>query len=88
MLSERWRSIPAGPQSIAQAFLPCVFVRMRSSISGANQHAAPLAANLGLVRPPAIYLTTIVTGLVLHFVWPIPLVPSDAVRGADSGACR
>ena len=44
-----------------------------------NQHAAPLAANLGLVRPPAIYLTTIVTGLVLHFAWPIPLVPSLAM---------
>ena len=44
-----------------------------------NQHAAPLAANLGLVRPPAIYLTTIVTGLVLHFAWPISLVPSLAI---------
>src|SRR5687768_15582493 len=37
-----------------------------------NQHAAPLAANLGLARPPAIYLTAIVAGLVLHFAWPIP----------------
>jgi protein-S-isoprenylcysteine O-methyltransferase Ste14 len=44
-----------------------------------NQHAAPLAANLGLVRPPAIYLATIVTGLVFHFAWPIPLVPSLAM---------
>jgi len=44
-----------------------------------NQHAAPLAANLGLARPPAIYLTAIVTGLVLHFAWPIPFVPSLAM---------
>jgi protein-S-isoprenylcysteine O-methyltransferase Ste14 len=39
-----------------------------------NQHAAPLAANLGLARPPVIYLTAIVTGLVFHFAWPIPFV--------------
>jgi len=43
-----------------------------------NQHAAPLAANLGLARPPAIYLTAIVAGLVLHFAWPIPFVPGLA----------
>ena len=39
-----------------------------------NQHATPIAANLGLARPPIIYLTAIVVGLVLHFVWPIRLV--------------
>src|SRR5215831_2352444 len=44
-----------------------------------NQHAGPVAANLGLARPPAIYLTAIVTGLVLHFVWPIPFVPRFAM---------
>jgi hypothetical protein len=38
-----------------------------------------LAANLGLARPPAIYLTAIVTGLGLHFAWPIPFVPSLAM---------
>jgi protein-S-isoprenylcysteine O-methyltransferase Ste14 len=43
-----------------------------------NQHSASLAANLGLARPPAIYLTATVTGLVLHFVWSIPFVPSWA----------
>lgn len=40
-----------------------------------NQRAAPLAANLGLARPPAIYLIAIVAGLMLHFAWPIPFVP-------------
>lgn len=40
-----------------------------------NQPAAPLAANLGWARPPAIYLIAIVTGLALHFAWPIPFVP-------------
>jgi protein-S-isoprenylcysteine O-methyltransferase Ste14 len=43
-----------------------------------NQHAAPLAANLGLARPPAIYLAAIVGGLLLHFVWPIPFLPKSA----------
>jgi protein-S-isoprenylcysteine O-methyltransferase Ste14 len=44
-----------------------------------NQHAAPIAANLGLARPPIIYLTAIVAGLVSHFVWPIPFVPGLAM---------
>jgi protein-S-isoprenylcysteine O-methyltransferase Ste14 len=39
---------------------------------------APLAANLGLARPPVIYLIAIVTGLVLHFVWSISFVPGPA----------
>ena len=39
-----------------------------------NQQAAPIAANLGLARPPFIYLGAIIVGLVLHFVWPIPFV--------------
>lgn len=39
-----------------------------------NHRAAPIAANLGLARPPFIYLTAIIVGVVLHFVWPIPLV--------------
>jgi protein-S-isoprenylcysteine O-methyltransferase Ste14 len=35
----------------------------------------PEAANLGLVRPPLVYLGSIALGLVLHFVWPMPLLP-------------
>jgi protein-S-isoprenylcysteine O-methyltransferase Ste14 len=44
-----------------------------------DQYAQPPAANLGLARPPAIYLAAIVTGLVLHFTRPIPFVPSLAM---------
>src|SRR5260221_13965378 len=44
-----------------------------------NQHAPPPAASLGMARPPAIYVTAILTGLVLHFVWPIPFVPNWAI---------
>src|SRR2546423_7332198 len=39
-----------------------------------DQHAAPMAANLGLMRPPFIYLTAVIVGLVLHFAWAIPFV--------------
>src|SRR5215469_11071787 len=40
-----------------------------------TQQAAPLAANIGLARPPAIYLVAIAAGLALHFAWPIPFAP-------------
>jgi protein-S-isoprenylcysteine O-methyltransferase Ste14 len=43
-----------------------------------NQHATPVAAILGLARPPAIYLIAIATGLLLHFGWPIPFAPTWA----------
>ena len=38
-------------------------------ISGAD------VANLGLVRPPFVYLGSIALGLVLHLLWPARLVP-------------
>ena len=43
-----------------------------------NQQPMPVAANLGLARPPAIYLTAILVGLVLHFAWPIRFIPNLA----------
>jgi protein-S-isoprenylcysteine O-methyltransferase Ste14 len=33
------------------------------------------AANLGLVRPPFVYLSSIALGLMIHYVWPARLVP-------------
>ena len=38
---------------------------------------SPLAevANLGLVRPPLVYLSAIVLGLVVHVLWPRHIVP-------------
>jgi protein-S-isoprenylcysteine O-methyltransferase Ste14 len=38
--------------------------------------SVPDVANLGWVRPPLVYLSSIVLGLVLHLVWPARLVPS------------
>jgi protein-S-isoprenylcysteine O-methyltransferase Ste14 len=35
-------------------------------------------ANLGLVRPPFVYLITIVVGSVLQVVWPRPFVPGGS----------
>ena len=39
-----------------------------------ESHATEVA-NLGLVRPPLVYLGTIVLGLVAHVLWPVHLVP-------------
>jgi protein-S-isoprenylcysteine O-methyltransferase Ste14 len=43
-----------------------------------NRQSMLLAANLGLARPPAIYLITILVGLILHSTWPIRFVPNLA----------
>ena len=42
-----------------------------------NQPAgnAPEVANLGIVRPPLVYLASIVAGLALQFFWPLRLLP-------------
>ena len=39
-----------------------------------SAHPGPDAANLGLVRPPLVYLGSILLGVVLHIAWPVPLV--------------
>ena len=36
----------------------------------------PDAANLGLVRPPCVYLLSIVVGAVLEAAWPAPFLPT------------
>src|ERR687894_3250088 len=43
-----------------------------------------MGANLGPVRPPLVYLASILLGLLLHFTWPLPLVqqPVGALIGA------
>src|SRR5437899_7667363 len=35
---------------------------------------APAIANRGIIRPPLVYLSAIVLGLLLHFIWPVRLV--------------
>jgi hypothetical protein len=52
--------------------------------SGDDTDPVPDAANLGPVRPPLVYLGSILLGLLLHFAWPLPLVrhPVGALIGA------
>ena len=40
--------------------------------------SVPDVANRGLVRPPLIYLGSLLLGLLLHFTWPLPLVRHPA----------
>src|SRR5262245_47302639 len=37
----------------------------------AGKRMAPEVANLGIVRPPLVYLGATAVGLLLHFVWPV-----------------
>jgi protein-S-isoprenylcysteine O-methyltransferase Ste14 len=39
----------------------------------------PQAANLGLARPPLVYLGGIALGVILHFAWPISLLPRGVI---------
>ncbi len=52
--------------------------------SSGDADAVPDVANLGLVRPPLVYLGSILLGLLLHFAWPLPLVRHPV--GAPIGA--
>jgi protein-S-isoprenylcysteine O-methyltransferase Ste14 len=72
--------------------------RLRRSVDGARRtrvsdeslrsdgSGSPLAevANLGLVRPPLVYLSAIALGLVVHVLWPRHIVPHSL--GAPVGA--
>ena len=46
----------------------------RSVTHSSKANPVPDVANLGLVRPPLVYLVSILLGLLLHYVWPLPLV--------------
>lgn len=43
--------------------------------SNSPQPAQPEAANVGIVRPPLVYLGAIAIGLAIHALWPSPVVP-------------
>ena len=46
--------------------------------------SGPDVANLGLVRPPLVYLGSIALGLVLHLLWPARLVPPSVSTSAGA----
>jgi protein-S-isoprenylcysteine O-methyltransferase Ste14 len=50
----------------------------RASPDPAPARPVPEAANLGVARPPLVYLGSIALGVILHFAWPISLVPGGA----------
>jgi protein-S-isoprenylcysteine O-methyltransferase Ste14 len=49
-----------------------------------DAHSVPDVANLGLLRPPLVYLGSLLLGLLLHFAWPLSLIrhPVRAPIGA------
>ncbi len=59
---------------------------MSSGSADDDSHTGPPAdvANLGVLRPPLIYLASIVLGLLLHWVFPVGLAPQ--VLGRLAGA--
>jgi protein-S-isoprenylcysteine O-methyltransferase Ste14 len=39
------------------------------------------AANLGVARPPLVYSSSIALGVILHFAWPVSLLPRSVRPG-------
>ena len=54
---------------------PGTTVVANNSQNGAGANATPDVANVGLVRPPLVYLAAIATGAALQFAWPLPFLP-------------
>jgi protein-S-isoprenylcysteine O-methyltransferase Ste14 len=47
----------------------------KNSQDGAGPDAIREVANVGLVRPPLVYLAAIAIGSALEFAWPLPFLP-------------
>jgi protein-S-isoprenylcysteine O-methyltransferase Ste14 len=56
----------------------------RSEKAGSTR-IVPEVANLGIVRPPLVYLGAIALGLLLHVAWPVRFVP-DVINPALGAA--
>jgi protein-S-isoprenylcysteine O-methyltransferase Ste14 len=69
-----FETLPVESRSLSGYFGARLGVAQGSTSGG----TIPEVANLGVMRPPLIYLVAIVLGLLLHFAWPVRLV-SDAV---------
>src|SRR5437667_11377067 len=48
--------------------------------SGGPASPAQDVANLGLVRPPLVYLISLVSGVVIQLATPLPLLPETLAR--------
>jgi protein-S-isoprenylcysteine O-methyltransferase Ste14 len=64
--------------------------RRPGEMTGRHQHRGPwtgtaAVANLGIVRPPLVYLSSVLTGIVVQIAWPLPFLPSTlALPGGSS----
>jgi protein-S-isoprenylcysteine O-methyltransferase Ste14 len=52
-------------------------VARTTSPADASAGQAADVANLGLVRPPLVYLGSIGLGLLVHSFWPVPVLPAS-----------
>ena len=77
ILADLARELTAG-ERLARLEYPLILANDMVQEAPQNQQPMPVAANLGLARPPAIYLIAILVGLVLHFAWPIRFIPNLA----------
>ena len=46
------------------------------SVREGLSHRPPGVANLGIVRPPVVYLSSVLAGILLDVAWPLPFVPA------------
>ena len=42
---------------------------------GCPSDGTPAVANFGAIRPPLVYLSSILTGTILDIAWPLPFLP-------------
>ena len=49
-----------------------------------SESASADSANLGLVRPPLVYLCSIALGLAIHYAWPVRVVPPSVSTPAGA----
>jgi protein-S-isoprenylcysteine O-methyltransferase Ste14 len=47
---------------------------------GCPSDGAPAVANFGAIRPPLLYLSSILTGTILDIAWPLPFLPLTLAR--------
>jgi protein-S-isoprenylcysteine O-methyltransferase Ste14 len=51
-------------------------------VSGGPSDGSPVVANLGVVRPPLVYLSSVLVGILLDAARPLPFVPAAATLPA------
>jgi protein-S-isoprenylcysteine O-methyltransferase Ste14 len=47
---------------------------------GCPSDGAPAVANVSVIRPPLVYVSSILTGTILDIAWPLPFLPLTLAR--------